>query len=70
MAVNGHTTAITRADVAEVGDRFGVPRVSDTIEQVLDSVAKWATFAGEAGVPEPIARSVARDIEMWSSPLR
>ncbi|MEX1264639.1 MAG: type II toxin-antitoxin system HipA family toxin [Actinomycetota bacterium] len=70
MAVNGRTTAITRADVAEVGDRFSVPRVSDAIEQVLDSVTKWATFAYEASVPESIARSVARDIEMWSSPLR
>lgn len=70
MAVNGRATAITRADVTEVGDRFGVPRVSDTIEQVLDSVTKWATFANEAGVPEPIAQSVARSIEMWSSPLR
>jgi HipA-like C-terminal domain./HipA-like N-terminal domain. len=70
MAVNGRATAITRADVAEVGDRFGVPQVSDSIEQVLDSVTKWATFASEAGVPEAAARSVARDIEMWSSPLR
>lgn len=70
MAVNGRATAITRADVIEVGDRFAVPQVTDTIEQVLDSVAKWANFASEAGVPESIADSVARDIEPWSSPLR
>jgi serine/threonine-protein kinase HipA len=70
MAVNGRATAITRADVVEVGDRFAVPRISDTIEQILDSVTKWATFASEAGVPGSIARSVARDIAAWSSPLR
>jgi serine/threonine-protein kinase HipA len=70
MAVNGRATTITRADVVEVGDRFAVPGVSDTIEQVLDSVTEWATFASQAGVPESIARSVARDIEFWSAPLR
>jgi serine/threonine-protein kinase HipA len=70
MAVNGRATAITRADVVEVGDRFAVPQVSDTIEQVLDSVARWATFAAEAGMPGSIANSVARDIEVWSAPLR
>ncbi|MEO8423726.1 MAG: type II toxin-antitoxin system HipA family toxin [Actinomycetota bacterium] len=70
MAVNGRTTAITRADVTEVGDRFGVPAVSDSIERVLDAVSGWATFADEAGVPDATARSIARDIELWSSPLR
>ncbi len=70
MAVNGRATAITRADIVRVGDRFAVPQVSDTIEQVLDSVAKWAKFASEAGVPKSIALSVARDIDVWASPLR
>jgi serine/threonine-protein kinase HipA len=70
MAVNGRSTAISRADIVEVGDRFGVPRMVDTVEQVLDSVAKWADFAAEARVPDAAARSVASDIDMWSSPLR
>jgi len=70
MAVNGRATEITRADVLQVGDRFRVPRVADTMEQVLDAVAGWATFASEAGVPAAIARVVARDIDLWSSPLR
>ncbi|MHB8451759.1 MAG: type II toxin-antitoxin system HipA family toxin [Mycobacteriales bacterium] len=70
MAVNGRTTAITRADVREVGDRFSVPGASSIIEQVLDTVADWPTFAAEAGVPAAIAANVARDIEAWSAPLR
>jgi serine/threonine-protein kinase HipA len=70
MAVNGQVTEITRADVVEVGDRFAVPLVSDTIEQVLDAVDRWPSFASEGGVPDAIAEAVARDIELWSAPLR
>ena len=70
MAVNGRTTGITRADVREVGDRFGVPRPSDIVEQVLEAVVKWPAFADEAGVPEATADHIADDIERWSSPLR
>ncbi len=70
MAVNGRTTGITRADVREVGDRFSVPDASGVIEQVLDAVAKWSTFAEQAGVPEATTDHISRDIEIWSSPLR
>lgn len=69
MAVNGRVTGITRSDVVEVGDRFAVPQISDAIDQVLDATSGWATFASKAGVPKPIARSVARDIKQWSLPL-
>lgn len=70
MAVNGRTTGITRADVKEVGDRFSVPSASDIVEQILDAVAKWLSFAAEAGVPVVTAEHVAGDIETWSSSLR
>jgi serine/threonine-protein kinase HipA len=70
MAVNGRTTAITRADVSEVGDRFSVPDASDIIEQVLEAVAEWSTFANQAGVPDATTDHISRDIEVSSSPLR
>lgn len=70
MSVNGNSTGITRADVAQVGDRFGVPAMNDIVEQVLDAVAKWRGFADDAGVPDATAAHVADDIEGWSAPLR
>ncbi|MHB8289152.1 MAG: type II toxin-antitoxin system HipA family toxin [Acidimicrobiales bacterium] len=70
MAVNGRTTGITRADVSEVGDRFGVPGASGIIERVLDAAATWPAFADQAGVPEATSDHISRDIEVWSSPLR
>lgn len=69
MAVNGHTTAITRADLLEVGDRFNVPGAAELIDEVLDAAANWRTFADEAGVPEQTAAYVADDIAASSAPL-
>lgn len=70
MAVNGHTTDVTRADIDDVGDRFAVPSTATVIEDVLSAAAEWNGFADAAGVPEPSAEQVANDIENWSAPLR
>jgi len=70
MAVNGRTRGITRSDLDQVADRFIVPDASGIVRQVLDAVAKWRTFADEAGVPSAAAEDVASDIDSWSSPLR
>jgi serine/threonine-protein kinase HipA len=70
MAVNGRFVGISRADVMKVGDRFAVPGASHILEQVLEAVAKWRTFADEARVPEATTEHVAADIDLWSAPLR
>jgi serine/threonine-protein kinase HipA len=70
LAVNGKSTDVSRADVLEVGDRFGVPAMTSIIDQVLDAVGQWPTFGAEAGVPEIISNQLELDIKLWSSPLR
>lgn len=70
MAVNGQTTQISRADVREVGDRFGVPGVSDVTDQVLAAVEDWARWGEAAGVPPATQDKVDLDIKSWSTPLR
>jgi serine/threonine-protein kinase HipA len=70
LSVNGKSTNITRSDILEVGDRFGVPGVTTIIDQVLSTVAQWPTFADEAAVPETIGDQITHDIKLWSSPLR
>jgi len=70
MAVNGRTTDIERSDILQVGDRFAVPGATEIIDQVIDAVTRWASFASEAGVPGAIIENIARDIEMWARPLR
>ena len=70
MAVNGATTGITRADVEEVGQRFGVPGFRALIGEVLAAIAGWDAFAAGTGVPDATARHVGGHIEAWSAPLR
>lgn len=70
MAVNGRTLGITRADVDKVGDRFAVPRFAGIVHEVLDAVGNWATYADEAHVPLATSQHIARDIALWSAPLR
>jgi len=53
----------------EVGDRFAVPGASGIVEQVLEAVATWRTFADEAAVPEATREHIAADIDRWSAPL-
>jgi serine/threonine-protein kinase HipA len=70
MAVNGRTTQISRADVREVGDRFGVPGVIDVLDQVLSAVDEWPQYAEAAEVPQSTASKINVDIQSWSAPLR
>lgn len=70
MAVNGRTTGITAADLREVGDRFGVPDMSNTIDRVLDAVAHWPSYAAEAGVPDEVTAAIGEHVAAWSAPLR
>ena len=69
MAVNGRTVGITHADVMQVGDLFAVPAASDVYEEVLTAIARWPTFADEAGVPEVTTEQISADIGAWSKPL-
>ena len=51
------------------GDRFAVPGASGIVEQVLETVTKWRTFADEVRVPEATTEHIAADIDRWSAPL-
>jgi serine/threonine-protein kinase HipA len=70
MAVNGRSTGISRSDLDEMGDRFAVPRASETIDRVLEATHEWSGFAAIAGVPADVAARIGADVETWSAPLR
>jgi len=57
MSVNGRFRDISRADVMEVANRFGVGTAAKVIRQVESAVAEWPLLAAEAAVdPSEIAR--------------
>lgn len=61
MGVNGRFDDITRDDLMAVAKRFGVVGARDALSQVRDAVARWTTFAGEAGLREVETRAVGMD---------
>jgi serine/threonine-protein kinase HipA len=70
MAVNGRTIGITRADIAQVGDRFAVPNASAILGRVLDAVDSWAEFATKAQVGQAAMDEVGSNITAMCADLR
>jgi len=57
MAVNGKFTAISRADLLAVADRFGIGTAAKALHQIGEAVRAWPDFASRARVsPKETAR--------------
>ncbi|HTO00097.1 MAG TPA: HipA domain-containing protein [Microthrixaceae bacterium] len=61
MTVAGKSDGITRADLEDLGNRFVVPGYRQTIDEVLDAVARWKDFAETAGLGEQITDAISND---------
>src|ERR1017187_4143522 len=62
MSVNGNFQDISRADLLEVADRFGVRRPQDALADVRAALANWSSFAKDAGIPSSLRDRVAQDL--------
>ena len=61
MSVNGKFQDITRADLLEVADRFGVRKPQDALADVRAAMDNWSSFAADAGIPSSLTDRVAKD---------
>jgi serine/threonine-protein kinase HipA len=50
MAVNGRFADITRANLLDVADRFGIGTAPKVLQRVGEAVGVWPDFAAQAGV--------------------
>ena len=64
MSVNGRFEEITRADLMQVADRFGIERAAVTLGEVRDAVDSWSQFASVAGLSGEHAGALARDFRL------
>ena len=59
MTLNGKTDGFTRADLLALGRSLGVRKDGAlVVDQVLDAVADWHSFATDAAVPADRARAI------------
>jgi serine/threonine-protein kinase HipA len=61
MSVNGKFQDITRGDLLEVADRFGVRKPQDALADVRAAMDNWSSFAADAGIPSSLTDRVAKD---------
>ena len=62
MSVNGKFQDITRVDLLEVADRFGVRKPQAALADVRAAVDNWSSFAADAGMPSSLRDRVAKDL--------
>jgi serine/threonine-protein kinase HipA len=62
MSVNGKFENITRADLLELADRYVVPAPARVIDDVLDAVGSWRSFAKAAEVDVGQAERIDADL--------
>jgi serine/threonine-protein kinase HipA len=63
LGVNGKFNNITRADLLQEADRFGVRRPQDIIADVGAALESWPRFAAEAGLGAKVVEVIAGEFE-------
>jgi serine/threonine-protein kinase HipA len=66
MSINGKRDRFESADLLVLAATAGVKpaRASEMLGQVREAVERWPAFAGEAGVPDPIASEIRQNQEL------
>ncbi len=61
MRVNNKVDGIAYADLYEVGEREGVKKTHEIVDQVYEAVRKWDDFADRASLPYDWVRKIQAD---------
>lgn len=64
MSVNGKFREITRDDLLQDADRFGIRRPQDKLASVREALKSWGQFAKKAGLGKPSLDRVAADFQL------
>ncbi|HCE45436.1 MAG TPA: type II toxin-antitoxin system HipA family toxin [Lentisphaeria bacterium] len=61
MSVNGKFSGISRHDILELAERFGIGTAEKVIKQVGEAVSRWPDFAGKAKLGSNEIKSIRSD---------
>jgi len=62
LSLNGKQDDFTRQDLLTVGEKMGIRRCGDIIEEVANAVSRWQTIAKDCGVRESHVAEVAKNL--------
>jgi len=62
LSLNGKQDGFTRQDLLTVGEKMGIRRCGDIIEEVANAVSRWQTIAKDCGVRESHVAEVAKNL--------
>ncbi len=60
MTINGKRDHFSLSDLVTVGDSISLPNTLEIVQEVIDTVARWPLFAGEAGVTPDRCAEIGR----------
>jgi hypothetical protein len=58
MSIAGKRDDFTRSDLVKVGQHINLAHIQSTIDEVLEAVSGWNTFAKQAGVVHTTANMI------------
>jgi serine/threonine-protein kinase HipA len=64
MSVNGKFRDISRDDLMQEADRFGIPRPQRLLSNVREALDGWSEFADKAELKESSSDRVAQDFRL------
>lgn len=66
MTLADKNSSITREDVLQMGRAMGIRHTgSHVVQQVADALARWETYASEAGVPTAAAERIGAELRRF-----
>ena len=60
MTINGKRNHFSLSELVTVGDSISLPNSLEIVQEVIDIVARWPLFAGEAGVDPDRCAEIGR----------
>lgn len=64
LSLNGKQADFTRADLLQVAENMGISKSAAMIDRTVEVASRWMEYAHTAGVPEPLAGLIDKNLIM------
>ena len=62
LSLNGKQDNLTRQDILTVGEKMGIRRCSEIIDETTETVSRWRLIAKDCGVRESHITEIERNL--------